>query len=107
MNRNWARRGLAAHYALPAGYAALLVVGAIAAGLHGRLPATGVLILAGLVVYVGAAVTEPLAAVTFGLIGWLTVAGFSRPPYAQLRMTGPVAARAALVMAGCVLVGVG
>jgi two-component system, OmpR family, sensor histidine kinase KdpD len=107
MNRSWARRGLAAHYALPAGYAALLVVGAIAAGLHGRLPATGVLILAGLVVYAGAAVTEPLAAVTFGLIGWLTVAGFSRPPYAQLRMTGPVAARAALVMAGCVLVGVG
>ncbi len=107
MNRNWARRGLAAHFALPAGFAALLVVGAIAAGLSGRLPATGVLILAGLVVYAGSAVAEPRAAVALGLIGWLTVTGFSHPPYAQLRMTGPVAARAALVLAGCVLLGVG
>ena len=107
MNRNWARRGLAAHFALPAGFAALLVVGAIAAGLGGRLPATGVLILAGLVVYAGSAVAEPRAAVALGLIGWLTVTGFSHPPYAQLRMTGPVAARAALVLAGCVLLGVG
>ena len=107
MNRSWARRGLAAHFALPAGFAALLVVGATAAGLGGRLPATGVLILAGLVVYAGAAVAEPLAGAALGLIGWLTVTGFSGPPYAQLRMTGPVAARAALVLAGCVLVGVG
>jgi two-component system sensor histidine kinase KdpD len=107
MNRNWARRGLAAHFALPAGFAALLVVGAIAAGLGGRLAATGVLILAGLVVYAGSVVAEPLAAVALGLIGWLTVTGFSHPPYAQLRMTGPVAARAALVLAGCVLLGVG
>jgi two-component system, OmpR family, sensor histidine kinase KdpD len=107
MNRNWARRGLAAHFALPAGFAALLVVGATAAGLGGRLPATGVLILAGLVVYAGSAVAEPLAAVALGLIGWFTVTGFSHPPYAQLRMTGPVAARAALVLAGCVLAGVG
>jgi two-component system sensor histidine kinase KdpD len=107
MNRSWTRRGLAAHVALPAGFAALLVVGAIAAGLAGRLPATGLLILAGLVVYAGAAVAEPLAAVPLGLIGWFTVTGFSRPPYAQLRMTGPVAARAALVLAGCVLLGVG
>ena len=107
MNRNWARRGLAAHFALPAGFAALLVVGAIAAGLSGRLPATGVLILAGLVVYAGSAVAEPRAAMALGLIGWLTVTGFSHPPYAQLRMTGPVAARAALVLAGCVLLGVG
>jgi len=107
MNRNWARRGLAAHFALPAGFAALLVVGAVAAGLSGRLPATGVLILAGLVVYAGSAVAEPRAAVALGLIGWLTVTGFSHPPYAQLRMTGPVAARAALVLAGCVLLGVG
>src|SRR5580692_6623393 len=107
MNRSWARRGLAAHFVLPAGFAALLVVGATAAGLGGRLSATGVLILAGLVVYAGAAVAEPLAGAALGLIGWLTVTGFSRPPYAQLRMTGPVAARAALVLAGCVLLGVG
>ncbi len=107
MNRHWARRGLAAHFALPAGFAALLVVGAAAAALGGRLPATGVLILTGLVVYGGAAVAEPLAGLALGLIGWLTVTGFSHPPYAQLRMTGPVAARAALVLAGCVLAGLG
>ena len=106
MNRNWARHGLAAPFALPVGFAALLVVGTIAAGLQGRLPATGVLILAGLVVYAGSAVAEPVAAVALGLIGWLTVTGFSRPPYAQLQMTGPVAARAALVLTGCMLVGV-
>ena len=106
MNRNWARRGLPAHFALPAGFAALRVVGATAAGLGGRLPATGVLILAGLVVFTGSAVAEPVATLALGLIGWLTVAGFAQPPYAQLRMTGPVAARGALVMAGCVLVGV-
>jgi two-component system, OmpR family, sensor histidine kinase KdpD len=106
MNWNWARRGLPAHFALPAGFAALLVVGATAAGLSGRLPATGVLILVGLVVFTGSAVAEPVAALALGLIGWLTVAGFAQPPYAQLRMTGPAAARGALVMAGCVLAGV-
>ncbi len=95
-----------APFALPAGFAALLAVGTIAAGLGGRLPATGVLVLAGLVVYAGSAVAEPLAAMALGLIGWLTVTGFSRPPYAQLRMTGPVAARAALVLTGGVLAGV-
>ena len=95
MNRSRARTGLPAYFALPAGFAALLVVGAVAAGLHGGLPATGVLILAAAVVLVVSAAAELLAAPVIGLIGWLTVAGFSGPPYAQLRMTGPVAARAA------------
>ena len=107
MDGNRAPRGLAAHYALPAGFTALLLTGALAAGLGGRLPATGVLILAAVLVATICAVSEPLAAPALGLIGWLTVAGFSRPPYAQLRMTGPVAARAAVVMAACVLAGAG
>ncbi|MCW2911267.1 MAG: periplasmic sensor signal transduction histidine kinase [Actinomycetia bacterium] len=107
MDRNRSPRGLAAHYALPAGFTALLVVGAFAAGLGGRLPATGVLTLAAAVVLAISAVSEPLAAPVLGVIGWLTVAGFSHPPYAQLRMTGPVAARAALTMAVCVLAGAG
>ena len=107
MDRNRSPRGLAAHYALPAGFTALLVTGALAAGLGGRLPATGVLILAAAVVFAISAVAEPLAAPALGVIGWLTVVGFSRPPYAQLRMTGPVAARAAVTMAGCVLAGAG
>ena len=107
MDRNRSPRGLAAHFALPAGFTALLVTGALAAGLGGRLPATGVLIIAAAVVLSISAVSEPLVAPVLGVIGWLTVAGFSRPPYAQLRMTGPVAVRAALVMAGCVLAGAG
>jgi hypothetical protein len=36
-------------------------------------------------------------------IGWLTVAGFSRPPYAQLRPTGPAAAHAAIVVGASAL----
>jgi two-component system, OmpR family, sensor histidine kinase KdpD len=107
MDRSRARTGLAAPFALPAGFAALLVVGAVTAGLGGRLPATGVLILAGLVVLAVSAVAELLVAPVIGLIGWLTVVGFSHPPYAQLQMTGPVAGRAALTMAGCVLLGAG
>ena len=107
MDRNRSPRGLAAHFALPAGFTALLVTGALAAGLGGRLPATGVLIIAGAVVLFISAVSEPLVAPVLGVIGWLTVAGFSHPPYAQLRMTGPVAVRAAVVMAGCVLAGAG
>ncbi len=91
----------------PAGFTALLVTGALAAGLGGRLPATGVLIIAAAVVLSISAVSEPLVAPVLGVIGWLTVVGFSRPPYAQLRMTGPVAVRAAVVMAGCVLAGAG
>jgi two-component system, OmpR family, sensor histidine kinase KdpD len=107
MNRNRSPHGLAAHFALPAGFTALLVTGALAAGLGGRLPATGVLIIAAAVVLSISAVSEPLVAPVLGVIGWLTVAGFSHPPYAQLRMTGPVAVRAAVVMAGCVLAGAG
>jgi two-component system, OmpR family, sensor histidine kinase KdpD len=107
MDRNRSPRGLAAHFALPAGFTALLVTGALAAGLGGRLPATGVLVIAAAIVLSISAVSEPLVAPVLGVIGWLTVVGFSRPPYAQLRMTGPVAGRAALVMAGCVLAGAG
>ena len=107
MDRNRSPRGLAAHFALPAGFTALLLTGALAAGLGGRLPATGVLIIAAAAVLSISAVSEPLVAPVLGVIGWLTVAGFSHPPYAQLRMTGPVAVRAAVTMAICVLAGAG
>ena len=50
MNGAPQRRGLAAPLALPAGFAALLVIGAAAAMLHGRLPAVAVLALAAVVV---------------------------------------------------------
>jgi two-component system sensor histidine kinase KdpD len=99
------RRGLAAPLALPAGFAALLVIGAIAAGSGGGIDAIWVLILAAGVVLAGSVVGEPAVAPLLGAIGWLTVVGFSRPPYAQLHPTGPVAVRAAIVMGACTLVG--
>jgi len=93
------RRGLAAPFALPLGFAILLGVGTVAAALGGRLPATGVLIACAVVAGVTSFVAEPVASPPLALIGWLTAIGFSRPPYAQLRPTGPAAAHAAVVRA--------
>jgi two-component system sensor histidine kinase KdpD len=93
------RGGLAAPYVLPAGFAALLAVGTVAAALGGRLGATGVLVACAVVVGALAAVAEPTAAIPLGVIGWLTAVGFSRPPYADLRLTGSVAGRAAVTLA--------
>jgi signal transduction histidine kinase len=100
------RRGLGAPLALPTGFAALLVVGAIAAGTDGGLSAVWVLGLAAAIVLAGSAVSEPSVAPVLGVIGWLTVTGFSQAPYAQLRVTGPLALTAALVIAACTLTGV-
>ncbi len=100
------RRGIAAPLALPAGLGALLVVGAAAAGTDGRLSGGWVLILAAVVVTTCSAVAEPVVAPLLGVVGWLTVAGFSRPPYAELQVSGPAAARAAVVIGCAVVAGV-
>src|SRR5215469_17679696 len=99
------RQGLSAPYALPVGFAALFALGTIAAALNGRLPAIGVLVASAVIVAVMSAVSEVTAAVPLGVIGWLTVIGFSRPPYADLRPTGGTAAAAAVTMAACALGG--
>ena len=99
------RQGMPAPYALPLGFAALFAVGTVAAALDGRLPAAGVLIASAIIVIAVAAISEPTAAVPLGVIGWLTVIGFSRPPYADLRPTGSTAAAAAVTMAACALGG--
>jgi two-component system sensor histidine kinase KdpD len=91
--------GLPAPYVLPAGFAALLAIGTVTAALGGRLGATGVLIACAVVVGGLAAAAQPTAAVPLAFIGWLTVNGFSRPPYANLRLTGFVAGRAAVTLA--------
>ena len=104
--RNRRRRGLAAPLALPAGFGALLVVGAVAAASRGGLSAGWVLLLAAIIVAIGAAVAEPAVAPVLGAIGWLTVAGFSRAPYAEVQVSAPGMARAALVMAACTAGGV-
>jgi signal transduction histidine kinase len=101
------RRGLAAPLALPAGFAALLAVGALTAGTGGRVDATWVLVLAAVIVTAGSFLAEPAVAPLLGAIGWLTVVGFSRAPYAQLHPTGPLAARAAIVIGAGTLIGAG
>ena len=93
------RRGLPATYILPTGFAALLGVGTVAAALHGRLDATGVLIACAVVVGALAAAAEPTAAAPLAVVGWLTAIGFSRPPYADLRLTGTEPQRAAITLA--------
>jgi two-component system sensor histidine kinase KdpD len=99
------RGGLPAPYALPAGFAGLLAVGTVAAALGGRLGATGVLVACAVVVGALAAAADPAAAVPLGIVGWLTVTGFSRPPYADLRLTGGGAERAAVWLAVAALAG--
>jgi len=97
------QRGLAAPFALVTGFGALFAIGTVAAGLHGYIPPTGVLIASAAVVSVLAFVAEPLALIPLALVGWLTAVGFSRTPYGQLRVSGPYAGRAAIVMAACAL----
>src|SRR5260370_25918827 len=92
------QRGIPAPSARPAGFAAFLAVGRVAAALHGRLDATGARIACTVVAGAVAFAAEPIAALALAGIGWLTVAGFSRPPYAQLRPTGPAAVHAAVVL---------
>ncbi len=92
------QRGIPAPFALPVGFAAFLAVGTAAAALHGRLTATGVLIACAAVAGGMSWLAEPLASVPLAGIGWLTVVGFSRPPYAQLQPTGTAAVRAAVVV---------
>ncbi|HEX4061086.1 MAG TPA: DUF4118 domain-containing protein [Streptosporangiaceae bacterium] len=99
MTRGQKPHGLAAPYALPAGFAVLLAIGTVAAALGGRLSGTGVLIACAVVVGVISFVAEPVASPVLALIGWLTTIGFSRPPYADLRPTGPLAEHAAIAIA--------
>jgi two-component system sensor histidine kinase KdpD len=107
MSRRTPQRAVGAHVALPAAFAGMLLIGTVAAALHGRFSATGVLVAVAILVAVTSAVAEPRAAPLLALIGWLTVVGFSRPPYAQLRPTGPLAAHAAVTLAACSLAAAG
>jgi two-component system sensor histidine kinase KdpD len=101
------QRAIPAPFALPVGFAMFLAVGTVAAGLHGRLAATGVLIACAAVAGAMSFAAEPVASVLLAGIGWLTAVGFSRPPYAQLRPTGPAAVHAAIVIGASALAGAG
>src|SRR5437868_4363102 len=104
MRNGFGYRAMPAPYALPAAFAMFLTLGTVAAALHGRLPATGVLIACAAIALVMSFAAEPVAAVFLAGIGWLTAAGFSRPPYAQLRPTGPAAVRPHLDLADDLLI---
>ena len=109
MTRRKGRDGIPAPYALPVAFAALFLLGTLTAALNGRLPGSGVLVAAAIVTGVTALLSEPLTALPLGVIAWLTVIGFSRPPYADLRPTGVLATDAAITLAataaGCALAG--
>ncbi|HEY2278986.1 MAG TPA: DUF4118 domain-containing protein [Streptosporangiaceae bacterium] len=99
MIRREGRSGIPAPYALPAAFAALFLLGTLTAALNGRLPGSGVLVAAAAVAGVTTLASEPLTALPLGIIAWLTVIGFSRPPYADLRPTGTLATDAAITLA--------
>ena len=99
------RRGIAAHYALPAGCSALLLTGALAAASHGLVSGGWVLLLAAVIVTAAGLIAEPGATLFVVGAAWLTVAGFSRPPYAKLQVTWLLGARAALVLSLAALAG--
>src|SRR5580658_9697189 len=98
-------RTIPAPYALPVSFAMYLAVGTVAAALHGHLPATGVLIACAVIACVTSFAADPVAFVLLAGIGWLTTVGFSRPPYAQLHLTGTIATRAAIVIGASALGG--
>jgi len=100
------KSGLAAPLSLPAGFAALLVLGAAAALAGGQLPATGVLTGAAVIVAAACAVAELAAAPLLALAGWLTAVGFSGPPYGQLRPAGPLSVPAIGIIGGAALAGI-
>ncbi|HWC34818.1 MAG TPA: DUF4118 domain-containing protein [Mycobacteriales bacterium] len=93
------RRPVDAAYALPAAFTALLVIGATAAGLHGRMGALDVLLAATVVTAVTCAVSSLATAPLVAGMAWLTSVGFGRAPYGQLRPTGHHAAVCLLVLA--------
>src|SRR5215469_7819938 len=99
------RSGVAAYLSLPACCSALLVIGAIAAATHGAVSGGWVLVLTAAVVCVTGLFAQPAATLFAVVAGWLTVAGFSHPPYAQLRLTWQLGARAALVLSVAGLAG--
>src|SRR5260370_34802493 len=74
------QRGIPAPYALPVGFAALLAVGTVAAALHGRLDATGVLIACTVVAGAVSFAAEPVAAGAPARLCRAPLPGVSPPP---------------------------
>ncbi len=105
--RHHPRRPVQAAFALPVGFAGMLLIGVVAAAGHGRVTATMVLALTSGLVAAVALAAEPLAAPPLAVIGWFTVAGFSRPPYGDLHPPGTVTAGLVLAAVAAGAAGVG
>src|SRR5271156_5314081 len=103
MTPGFLQRGIPAPYALPVSFAAFLAVGTLAAALHGAMTATGVLIACAVISGLMSFAAVPAASVLIAAIVWLTVAGFSRPPYAALQPTAALARDAAIAIGACSL----
>lgn len=87
-----------APFALPVASTALLVIGAVASATHGALDGNGVLALAVVVVALTALTAQPVATPVIAVIAWMTSAAFSRPPYAELQLSGGRPVREAVVL---------
>jgi two-component system sensor histidine kinase KdpD len=83
------------------------LTGAIAAGSHGGLSAGWVLALCAVIVTATGVIAEPGATLFVAAAGWLTTAAFSAAPYAQLKVSWPLGARAALVLGAGAAAGIG
>lgn len=94
------RRAVAvpAPFALPIGCTALLLVGAVRAGLGSQVSPIAAIVCVAAVVAAMAIVAEPLATLILTGIGWATASAFARPPFGQLRVEGRYAFLAALAL---------
>jgi two-component system, OmpR family, sensor histidine kinase KdpD len=102
-----ALRRAPAHLVLPAASAVLLTLGAIAAGLHGGLPADGVLAACAAIVLLAAAVSSPSTTAGVAAIGWLTTIAFSSAPYGVLSAQNRPVGLSAVVLVTSAVIGMG
>ncbi|HEX3829273.1 MAG TPA: ATP-binding protein [Sporichthyaceae bacterium] len=92
------RAPVPAAVALSVGFAALLVVDWCLVAGHGRPGLVVPTVAAAAIVAPVTFLTGPGAGVVIAGIGWTTVAGFSRPPYPDLKSAGTLPAALALVL---------
>lgn len=104
-SRSTARTGRTAAYALPAGAAALLVIGAAAASVRAGPGATWLIAAVAAVVFGTGLRAEPAGGLLVTAAGWLAVQAFSGPPYGQVRLAWPGDVRSAVVVGGAGLAG--
>ena len=96
-----------AHFALPIASAALLCLGALAAGLHGGLPSNGVLAGCAVIVAATGAVSQLSATAAVTGIAWMTAIAFSKAPYAVLTAHHRPVALGAIVLVTAAAIGLG